>query len=321
MLKDLDYTKRDLLISISKHYFIEELTQQEIADKFNISRSNVSKYLKIARDENIVEIKINDTSSSGVKYQDELKKRFKLSGVIIVSSETDSELTKEKIGREAADFLPSLIKDNMKIGLTIGTTVFNVVKHLKVSDRQQNLEVVELIGGRGFLDMSIEGIDIALTLAKKLKATARILQAPFIVKNEKLAALLKEEPEVSSVLRIAEDSDLALFGIGSIHYEDTAYYQKGLLTESELQSYVKQGAAGMLCGRILKEDGSPFKSEIDRRVIGMELPKLKNIPIKVCVAAGLKKVHGIIGALRGSYIDYLITDENTAIQILSLSKL
>jgi deoxyribonucleoside regulator len=320
MVNSLDYTKRDLLISISKLYFIDGLTQQELADRFSISRSNVSKYLKMARHENIVEIRINDTSSIGMKYQNDLVSRFNLSGAIVVSSETEEELTKEKTARTAADLLPTLIAENMKIGLTIGTTVFNVVKHLKAYDRQQNLEVVELIGGRGYLDLSIEGIDIALTLAKKLKASAHILQAPFIVKNENLASLLKEEPEIDRVLKLTEEVDLALFGIGSIHYEDTAYYQKGLLSEAELQRYIEQGAAGLLCGRMLRDDGKPFESDIDRRVIGLELANLKRIPVKVCVASGLKKVHGILGALRGSYIDYLVTDEDTAMQIISLSK-
>ena len=76
-MANLDFVKRDFLIKIAKMYYIEGLFQQEIADRMNISRSNVSKMLKTCRDLNIVEIRINDTSSLGILLQKEIKQAFR----------------------------------------------------------------------------------------------------------------------------------------------------------------------------------------------------------------------------------------------------
>lgn len=316
----MDTTKRDLLIKIAKMYYIEEMTQQQIANILEISRSNVSKYLKMSKDENIVKISINDTSSNAIKYQNFLQSHFGLKKVIIVSSEPDMESSKIKVGTAAAELLHSLISPRMTIGLTIGTTVYNVVKQLKPLSEQMELNVVGLMGGSGTLDLDIEGYDIAITLAHKLKSSLNILQAPSIVKDSNLKKMLLNEPEIQRVLILAEHIDIALFGVGVVSYEDTHYYKNGYLTRAELSKLIDDGASAMLCGKLIKEDGSIFNSEIHQRVIGIELEKLKTIPHRLCVAAGRNKATPLLSVLRGGYIDYLVIDEDAAVQIMILLK-
>ena len=48
-----------LLSKIARLYYLEDLNQQEIAEKLNISRTKVSRYLTKARKEKVVEIRIN----------------------------------------------------------------------------------------------------------------------------------------------------------------------------------------------------------------------------------------------------------------------
>jgi DNA-binding transcriptional regulator LsrR (DeoR family) len=316
----MDSTKRDLLIRIAKMYFLEGLTQQQIADVLQISRSNVSNYLQQSREEKIVEIRINDTSSTGLRHQDVLRNTFSLRDVIVVGSEPELDATKRKVGDAGAGLLRSLLEPGMHIGITIGTTVYSVVTQIEPVAQSMDLEVVELIGGSGRIDLSIEGDEIAFTLARKLRAARHVIQAPAIVRDPGLKRMLEVEPEVQRVLARAEKVDVALFGVGVVSYDETQYYKNGHLTREELSAMIEDGAAGMLCGRLLKEDGSVLDAEIHERVIGLELQALRRVPVRICVAAGHHKARPILSALRGGYVDYLVTDEDAALHIQSLLK-
>jgi len=59
-------------------------------------------------------------------------------------------------------------------------------------------------------------------------------------------------------------------------------------------------------------DGQPLKSPLIKRVIGIDLVKLRSCRRVVGVAGGVHKIDAILGALRGNLLDVLITDQRTA---------
>jgi deoxyribonucleoside regulator len=66
-----------LLIEMAHMYYGDGATQDEIAKKFNISRSLVSKYMSKARDMGLVEITIHDENLHPYKQLEEkLRKAF-----------------------------------------------------------------------------------------------------------------------------------------------------------------------------------------------------------------------------------------------------
>lgn len=78
---------------------------------------------------------------------------------------------------------------------------------------------------------------------------------------------------------------------------------------AELQ---RSGAVGDICFRFFNADGEAVKSPLMKRVIGIDLVKLRACKRVVGVAGGTQKVQAILGALRGGLIDILITDQRTA---------
>jgi DNA-binding transcriptional regulator LsrR (DeoR family) len=76
---------------------------------------------------------------------------------------------------------------------------------------------------------------------------------------------------------------------------------------------------GDILGHFYDIDGRPVECETDDRLIALDLEQLRVIPTMVAVAGGLGKVAAILGGLRGSYIDVLITDMETAQAILEQS--
>ena len=69
--------------------------------------------------------------------------------------------------------------------------------------------------------------------------------------------------------------------------------------------------------RFFDEGGNLVKSPLMNRVIGIELDDLKKAKRVVGIAGGVRKIPAILGALRGGWINVLLTDRSTAETLLS----
>jgi len=311
-------SRRDLLVQVSKLYYLEGLSQQKIADKIKTTRSNVSKMIRRARKLNIVQIRIDDTSTPGFLQQIELMEAFNLSEVIVIPSLRDPENTKMELGNVAADLLQSLITDNIRIGITWGTTIYQVVNQFR-PQKVENALVYQLMGGTGAKNPETDGREQTLTLARKLNATSFILQAPLIVQSKKLRNMLLKEPEISSTLKEAAKVDIAITGLGINDVLDSNLLKVGYFTESDLLDLRKKGAIGDLCGWHLDSDGNLCNLEIHNRIIGISLDRIKKIKTVIAVAMGKRKAPTILACLKGGHLDYLVIDEEAASEVISIN--
>jgi DNA-binding transcriptional regulator LsrR (DeoR family) len=74
---------------------------------------------------------------------------------------------------------------------------------------------------------------------------------------------------------------------------------------------------GDIALRFFDENGQPIISDLNDRVVGITLDQLQKIDEVVAVTGGPEKVLAIRGALRGGYLDVLITDQATAKTLIS----
>ena len=90
--------RKRLLAKIARLYYLEGLTQQTIANKLNISRTKVSRYLTKAKKDKIVEIQINypPEDYSNMEYQ--IEKKYGISECIIVDDLENDEDTIRSMG-------------------------------------------------------------------------------------------------------------------------------------------------------------------------------------------------------------------------------
>ena len=71
--------------------------------------------------------------------------------------------------------------------------------------------------------------------------------------------------------------------------------------------------------RFIDKDGKPIKSELDDLVIGISLEQLSKVERRIAVSSGADKHEITLAAMRGGWINVLITDEETAEYLLSQS--
>ncbi|MCK5736731.1 MAG: hypothetical protein KAH21_09645, partial [Spirochaetaceae bacterium] len=151
---------RNTLIDIARKYYIDGLSQQEIARKFKISRPSVSNLLKQCRDEKIVEIRIQESDYSLVNaLAERLKSSFDMKTVLVVSSEDDIQTTLAAAGTATAGLLENRLKDGLRIGLSWGSSLYYVVKALQ-SQTVVDIEVVQLTGSLGLANTAFDGFEL-----------------------------------------------------------------------------------------------------------------------------------------------------------------
>ena len=309
--------KQRLMIKAAKLYYEKGLTQEVISQKLRLSRPRVSRMLQEALDSGIVQITVSPGLCSFTEIEARLEERFGLSEAVVVEvSDPDSrQAISRELGPIAADVFTRLVQDCDVIGLSWGTCLASMVEHLQ-PQKKSSAVVVQMTGGLGAPDTDTHATDIASRTAMALGATLRLLPAPGIVHSQETAQLLRSERYIAQALETAEKTNIAFLGIGSTSRNSPPIHDGSIITWEEAEELGRMGAVGELNLRFYDINGDPVKSELDERVIGVQLNTIRSIDHVVAVAAGGEKVKAILGALRGRLIDTLITDTATATKLL-----
>lgn len=310
-----DLTRRDLKVMVAKLYYFDGLSQEQIASQIHLSRPSVSRLLNTCVKEGIVQIYIDDVSSFGEELALQIKSKYSLSQVIVVPSGYNIEAAKEKVGQAAARYIQSILEPGMLIGISWGTTVFNVINNIR-ANANAKCNVIELIGGRENKTQDTDANLMALKLAGIFNGNCYLLQAPFMVQSKVLHDLLMEEPPIKNHFELIKKTDIALVGLGSTRPELSAQFRSGHISISDTEKLMEEGVVGDICGSYIDINGGICNSALNERMIAVSLDGLRKIPVVIGVAAGDKKAEVIIGALRGRYVDTLIIDESAAAKVL-----
>ena len=81
----------------------------------------------------------------------------------------------------------------------------------------------------------------------------------------------------------------------------------------------RKGAVGDILGYFFDANGEVIPEiKIHQELIGLGLSSLSTIPTIIGVAGGEEKAESIIAAMKGNYINALVTDQATAARMLQL---
>lgn len=311
----MDWQEKRQLVKVSNMYYNDGWTQAQIAQKLGVSRPVISKLLQRAKDEGIVKVYIKDESVHTVELEQHLERLFGLvEAVVVPNNGLTGEMAKREVGQAGANYISNNMKDVKSIGISWGETLANLVQEYPF-ERREEVTVVPLEGGMGVKQVQIHANHLANELAKKLHGTCTYLYAPAIVETEELKERLLAMQDIQTVLESGRNVDIALVGIGNPFAESTLM-KLGYLQETDLSNLRGVGTVGDIGYRFFDGNGQQVHDMLNRKVIGVSMDDFKNINKVIAVVEGEHKVESILGALRGKFIDVLITDELTAGAIL-----
>lgn len=311
-----------LLMQVASWYYEERLCQADIARRIGRSRSMVSRLLQEAREKGVVKIQVLSPFLNRVsELEDYLCQSFGLAqAYVLADPPVDYPLLIRRLGELGAHALRQQLHDNIKISLMWGITIYETIWAMP-NLALANPTVIQMIGTVGRGNPLIDGPELARSLAQKLNGSYCYLPAPIIVEDETVARSFLQQPAIAEVLEQVRQVDLALLGIGTS--DDYFSYLKatGYVKRLDLVKLQEAGAAGSILGLFIDSQGHPLDVSINRRVIGFrDIEALRTIPTVMACAGGIKKASAILAALRGGYLDLLVTDAVTATAILSLSE-
>jgi DNA-binding transcriptional regulator LsrR (DeoR family) len=313
--------KINFLVSLAKAYYEDSATQQEIAETLGISRSQISRYLNEARELGIVQIHIVSPDDHNSELEEGLKRAFpNLKDAIVVPlSGVNPEAVRNMIGRTASKYLQTHLRSGDKIGIGAGRTARYAVNWLKPT--KHDVTVSQIVGSVGYHAQDIDYNELARAAAELLKTRVYFMNAPAVLgKNSGTAQeLIEGNSMLKECLRLSKSCNIYLVGIGSVSSNEL-YVRSRLLSHEDLSDAEAKGAVGNICASFYKIDGSECPTLFDDRVVGINLQDLKTAPLTIGVSGGEDKVLPIIGALRGGYINVLITDQKTANKVLEFIK-
>jgi deoxyribonucleoside regulator len=314
----LDDTRAIFLARVASLYYDQNQSQQEISKELGVSRSAISRFLTEARERGIVEIIVHYPWRTSPLLEQALKSTFNLKAVRVLKTENKSyEEMLQGLGTLAAQFLDNVLQDGMIIGISWGTALYQMIRAMQPRNLP-GVEIVQLIGATGSENVPTDGPILARLLTDRLGGFPRYLHAPLIVENEAVRETLLQTRNIQETMARAAQADVALIGIGCPNSELYSLKRAGYVDETETQHIRAAGVVGDICGHHYSLAGEWLDIDINRRAVGINLDALLNIDTVIGVAGSSRKGAAILGALRGHYINVLITDEQAAQKILAL---
>lgn len=309
------------LIKIAKYYYVDGLTQEEIAKRMSLSRQKVGRLIQKLIPEGIVKISIDDSLDTYLDLEQSLEQKFNLKEVVIASTQESNHLTLDAIGKAGAQYLDRVIKPNSNIGIAWGRTLTYVSQHIVKERTNLNASIVQLAGGvfpYGHFfngELSRQSGEITRDISLKLGAKPYLMNNPLIVDNAEAKKILIQESTVSSVLKKAEACDIAMLSIASLG-KSVSPFVEGVLGNEELKYLTDKKAVGNFLFHYFDIEGKIIDAPFYERLICADLEALKKIPLKVCISGTREKINAIYGGILGGFVDVLITDSDTAIALM-----
>jgi len=308
--------KEMLLADICEMYYLQGKNQAEIGKIIDLTPSMVSRLLTEARQRNMLEIRIRRPIQSDFQLENALKERFNLQAATVVTIRGFEFSWLKYLGAAGANVMKQYLKPDMVIGIAWGNTLRELVEAF---DTQLSMpsKLVELTGALGSRVSEYEGHGITSNLARKLGAEHYFLNAPFLCGSAETASALLKDKVISQPLELAEKADIALMGVGSLDRELATVLRYGYLSMELIQTLRNNGAVGNVCGLYFDIYGNSACAEFCKRIITISREDLFKIPVRIGISGGPDKAIPILGALRGGFINVLVTDNLTARAILA----
>ena len=315
-----------LIYKVCSLYYQDDMNQQEVGDFLGVSRSSVLRMLQKGKELGIVTIELHNPRFYDYgNMEKKLERAYGLKDVLIVENsvlDTRQEAASYMFG-SASDYLYSFFKDGDRIGVAMGNTLNNVVSTNKTYDGK-DLMFVALEGSISRITVDgtdVQGNELARKFADKFGGTYTQFLSPAVFSDWKVLDFFMKEKAVNYILDEFKDLNVVVVGIGVPDGTEHTLDKAGYMTASERRTLVEYGAVGDMCLQFYDKDGNTEQFRFfNDRIAAMRLEDVRKVPSKIGIAGGERKVDAVVSAIRGGYINILITDTECAQKMIELAE-
>jgi DNA-binding transcriptional regulator LsrR (DeoR family) len=304
--------RRDLLVEVAWLHHEHGLTQDEIARRFHVSRSTISRALADAERQGIVQVVVTVPMRRESRLAADLAARL---GVPVgVGIRMDDEQPAVAAARAAARLLERVADaGNATIAVSWGRTLAAMARLVRPRVTA-SVRVVDAVGHAGGERM-IPAVDVTRALAAALGAAVVHLPSPaFVARGSSYDAIVGSEA-VARALATARDADVTLVSIGVVGGASQILVE-GLADDAAMAVLVREGAVGEVLGRWYDAAGRAVDAP-GLWAVGLSLADLHASRRVVAVAGGADKAGALRAALAGGIVQEIVVDDGLAEALLA----
>lgn len=297
-------------------YYVEGLTQAEIAERLTMTRLRVNRLLAEARSSGLVNITINSRLESCVRLERALVAEFGLKEAVVVPSPADPDQIAAQIGKATGDVVSRIIEESPSgiFGVGWGGTLRETIRHIRAG-QYRDLTVTSMMGGLTY-GIEINTFEIASRFARLWQAECHYLAAPIYAGTPQSRDTILAQDVFEAVFARIRATDVAILSAGDLS-ERSLLMRYGLPGDIHVAELARAGAVGDILGQFIDQSGQAIAHPINRRAIALPLDELRRIPTVILASGGTNKADVIAASLRGKLASVLITDEDAAAAILA----
>ena len=306
-----------MLARIAWLYYINKKTQEEIASIFNLSRPSVQRYLNQALNSKIVITRINHQHiNQCMELSEKLSERFKLKLCDIAPihpNQTTNEI-KSNLGEVGAQIMERFIRSSKPITVALGSgsTLQECIDRLDSFNRPEHN--VTSLAGMTTPEGTPSEFDLVTSFAQKTGSRRYYLPAPLVLPSSKERNNLQNLSIYRVVETLSLEADVSFVSVSPL-LNDSPFRREGLIDRDELKKLKEKGACGEILGQVFDDKGLLIQSDFNERLAGVRInPPTKRLIIGI--SGGPAKHRQLLAALRGQWVNGLVTDEETARYLL-----
>ena len=301
-----------LSASVARRYFLDGRSKLEIAEEFGLSRFKVARLLEAARTSGLVRIEIGHKGLIDLDLSARLQSAFGLRHAVVVDTDDDSaDSLRKHLGQVAADLLAEITGPDDVLGVAWSRSVGAMARALP---RLAAVPVVQLTGAVSMPDGDDSSIDVVRDVARAAGGPAYVFYAPFTLPDAATARALREQREVALAFAQLPRVTTAVMGVGLWAPGQSTLYDT--VKEHDRRELRRLGVCAEVSGVFVTRDGTPVRTGLSDRMIGIDVEQMRSIPEVVAIAYGTAKTPAVRAALRSGLVGGLVTHTSVARTLL-----
>lgn len=308
-----------LVNKVAKLYYESEVRQSEIAERLNLSQSKVSRLLRQAEASGVVRTIVVSPEGLYSDIELALAERYGLLDAVVAEPLADDESSLlAALGSAGATYLEDTLMPNERIGISSWSSALlaTVSSMAPRSTAKLADDIVQVIGGVGRPDVQVQANYLAARLAAVTGGTAHFFPAPGLVGTREACDALMHDSYIGRLTPQWTGLTTLLAGIGALRPSQLLASSGNGVGEAEAELLQGAGAVGDVCLRFFDAHGGYVESDINSRVVGIDVDRLRAVPRRLGVAGGERKYAAVRGAVLGGWVNVLVTDRETAVRLL-----
>ncbi|MDO4554970.1 MAG: sugar-binding domain-containing protein [Lachnospiraceae bacterium] len=312
-----------IMSSVIYKYYVENKTGAQISRELGLSTSTVSRLLKRAREEGLVEIRITEPYMTCLLMEQEIQEKFHLKDAMVVpilgeENQVGEDDIKKQVALEGARYVQRNIEDGDTIGLNWGGTMYHLIQYLNPCQKV-NANIVTMHGSIASCDRKLAVKTLVRRAAMAFGGKSFSLTHEGLFPSAEELKKVREKKECQEIFDLFEKINMSISGVGDFEPDHGSLLSHtGYLNEREHENLRQKKAASDILLRFVNHKGEECDTDLKDRTLSISIDTYKKIPNKVIVASGSYKARAIRSLVNGGLVDTLIIDYYLAREFINL---